>query len=636
MRKINKRKLELCLIDFAIVAAVYGLLILVDALGAASLKVNNELDALKLAVFAICLLGARMIAGTYQMVWRYADARIYVKLVCTDLAGSVVFILLGRLVPRVNMGFAYSAILAMLVLGLTLCSRFFYQYLYAFRAKLADAKSILKNKDFHVERVAIVGAGNVGAALANTLLRNPKAHYAPICFVDTDPDKIGNTIHGLKVYRDEEKTAQLLRELLVDGVIIALPDLDAKEKERLYHQYKEAGWVKLYAYTSEEEGHQVREFEIEDLLFRESITIQNERTAHYYSGKTVLITGGGGSIGSELCRQVAKQKPRKLIIVDIYENNAYEIQQELRRTYGDDLDLETIIASVRDAVRLEEIFSALRPQVVIHAAAHKHVPLMENSPGEAVKNNIIGTYNTANMAEKYGAERFLLISTDKAVNPTNIMGASKRLCEMVVQCRVDSKTEFAAVRFGNVLGSNGSVIPLFKKQIAEGGPITITDKRIVRFFMTIPEAVQLVLEAGAMAKDGELFVLDMGEPVKILDLAENLIRLSGYTPYQDIDIVEIGLRPGEKLYEELLMANEELGETENKMIFVEHDRAYSRQEVDGKLQLLLESVATGDDVKIVEAFRKTVPTYCDPDKINKAYESPAVEVRQHTPQPSGV
>jgi FlaA1/EpsC-like NDP-sugar epimerase len=347
----------------------------------------------------------------------------------------------------------------------------------------------------------------------------------------------------------------------------------------------------------------------------------NSAEFNYYKDKTILVTGGGGSIGSELCRQIASCSPKRLVIFDIYENNAYEIQQELLRKYGSSFALSVEIGSVRDRERLECIFANYRPQVVFHAAAHKHVPLMEQSGNEAIKNNVFGTYNTADMAEKYGAEKFILISTDKAVNPTNIMGASKRLCEMIVQCRYESQTAFAAVRFGNVLGSNGSVIPLFKRQIAAGGPVTITDKRIIRYFMTIPEASQLVMTAGAMAKKGELFVLDMGKPVSIYELAVNMIKLSGFEPEVDIKIEEIGLRPGEKLYEELLMKNETLDMTENNMIFIEKDAPLTREQVEEKLSMLKEAITSSGmtlgSARVKAVIAEVVPTFRDPNVINQ-------------------
>ena len=337
-----------------------------------------------------------------------------------------------------------------------------------------------------------------------------------------------------------------------------------------------------------------------------------------------MVTGGGGSIGSEICRQIARCNPGRLVIVDNYENNAYEIQQELLRKYGDKLDLQVQIATVQDPRRLENIFAAYHPQIIFHAAAHKHVPLMESSGYEAVKNNCLGTYNTANLAEKYGAEKFILISTDKAVNPTNVMGATKRICEMIIQCRRDSATSFAAVRFGNVLGSNGSVIPLFKSQIAAGGPVTITDKRIIRYFMTIQEASQLVIQAGAMARRGELFVLDMGKPVRIYDLAVNMIKLSGLEPEVDIPIVEVGLRPGEKLYEELLIRTEELDKTENDLIFIERDAPLSREAVEDKIRYLRQAAQDWDEGRgpgARQILRSVVPTFCDPEELNSHAES---------------
>ena len=368
----------------------------------------------------------------------------------------------------------------------------------------------------------------------------------------------------------------------------------------------------------------IRDISAEDLLFRAPIVIDRGEFSDYYSDKVVLVTGGGGSIGSELCRQIAECRPKKLIILDIYENNAYDIQQELLRKYGSELDLTVEIASVRDRERLDCLFAHYRPEIVFHAAAHKHVPLMEHSACEAVKNNIFGTLNVADMAEKHGSEKFILISSDKAVNPTNIMGATKRVCEMLIQSRKNSRTVFAAVRFGNVLDSNGSVIPLFKRQISEGGPVTVTDKRIIRYLMTIPEASSLVMRAGAMAKRGELFVLDMGKPVRIYDLAVNMIRLAGLEPEVDIKIEEIGLRPGEKLYEELLINTERLEKTENRLIFIENDAPLGREELDKKLGVLsdaLEGVRFSiDQAPVKEALKMVVPTFREPDEINKTAE----------------
>jgi FlaA1/EpsC-like NDP-sugar epimerase len=361
----------------------------------------------------------------------------------------------------------------------------------------------------------------------------------------------------------------------------------------------------------------VRDIKIEELLGRSQVTLNHDEIERFLFNKTIMVTGGGGSIGSELCRQIVKAKIKKLIIVDIYENNAYEIQQELRQSYGEQLELKIEIATVRDKEKINQLLKRHRPNIIFHAAAHKHVPLMEDCPEEAILNNIFGTYYLVQAAERYGVDKFVLISTDKAVNPTSIMGASKRFCEMILQSmKENSKTEFVAVRFGNVLGSNGSVIPLFQKQIAQGGPVTITDKRIVRYFMTITEAAQLVLQAGAMANNSEVYVLDMGEPVRIIELAENLIRLSGSIPYTEIPIIETGLRPGEKLFEELLMNNDELIATQNHKIFIEHQIKISKKEINKKLKILSKALKTKSKTKINLAMKKVVPNYKDPEEVN--------------------
>lgn len=361
----------------------------------------------------------------------------------------------------------------------------------------------------------------------------------------------------------------------------------------------------------------IYDYKEEDLLFRPTNQFLNEATMSWYKNKSVLITGGGGSIGSELARQIASCDPSRLVILDVCENGAYDIQQELRIKYGDELNLRIEIVSICDKEKIEKILRENTPDVVLHAAAHKHVPLMERNVCEAVTNNVFGTLNLVETCEKYGVKRFIMVSTDKAVNPTNVMGATKRMCEMIVQSRSGEKTSFSATRFGNVLGSNGSVIPLFKRQIANGGPITVTDKRIIRYFMTIPEAAQLVMTSGAMASNGELYVLDMGNPVKIIDLAENMVRLSGLKPYEDIDIVEIGLRPGEKLYEELLIKTEELDKTDNNMIFVERDKPLSWEKIEHKLEILKEAVGTQSNRVVKKALMQVVPTYHTPEEVNE-------------------
>ena len=408
----------------------------------------------------------------------------------------------------------------------------------------------------------------------------------------------------------------------VQEVIIAIDSLSPERLNTLHKKYQQSGCkVKLYASPLESvddlDGKPaIRDIRIEDLLRRDAVSLDADGIADFYQDKVVLITGGGGSIGSELARQVAKMNPRQLIILDIYENNANDIQQELSRFRGGRLDVRVEIASVRDADKMEKIFTRYRPDIVFHAAAHKHVHLMESCLDEAIKNNVFGTYHAVQAAEKAGVDRFILISTDKAVNPTNMMGATKRVCEMIIQSMQSSKTRFAAVRFGNVLGSNGSVIPLFKRQIEEGGPVTITDKRIVRYFMTIPEAAQLLLQTGVLANSGEIFVLDMGKPVKILDLAENMIMLSGLIPYKDIEINEVGLRPGEKLYEELLMKTEGMRETTNNKIFIEHEAAISPEEIDTKLKELQVALVQPEKENLRSLMMRLVPTYRNAEEVN--------------------
>jgi len=563
----------------------------------------------------------RLVWGVYNYVWRYTSTGAYLRLVIADICAGVVSVTVSYVSGK-HIGVWFFITIASLGALVALSARFVYRLLY-------KRKYNLRVQYEQQTNAAIVGAGQLGAYLVNELNSNPNSAYRPVLFFDNDPSKIGGKIASLHVY-SEENAEVILKKYDISNVIIAIVGIGSEELERIHTFYAGLGCkVKIYDSPVHDEADDgdgnkkrvIREFEIEDLLFRKPLAINGQKEFDFYSGKTILVTGGGGSIGSELCRQIAKCKPKKLIILDIYENNAYDIQQELIRKYGAELDLAVEIASVRDRKRLEAVFANYRPQLVFHAAAHKHVPLMEHSGCEAIKNNVLGTYNTADMAEKYGVEKFVLISTDKAVNPTNIMGASKRMCEMVVQCRVDSKTSFAAVRFGNVLGSNGSVIPLFKRQIANGGPITITDFRIIRYFMTIPEASQLVMQAGAMAKRGELFVLDMGKPIKIYDLAVNMIRLSGFVPNKDIEIKEIGLRPGEKLYEELLIKTEELTKTDNNMIFVEKDSPLTREEVEAKLDVLKAAVTAAENElgseKVKEAIKQVVPTFHDPEEVNE-------------------
>ena len=621
----TKRKAYLFLIDLAILALVYSFCVILMSLADDSPDIGWGYFA-NFFIFAVFISLSRFLIGIYSYIQRYAGAGTYMITVVADVMGAVVGYAVTLILARFGVSIGAWRSLAFVSMAdiATLSSRFLYQIWYRHENKVV--KSVREGKI----GIAIVGAGQIGTLLAEELIYNDNSRYNPVCFIDIDRDKVGSRIEGLEVYHQSYATLRKIKNLPVQEIFIAVPKMSGSKLADLHDFYVRAGYkVKIYDFSvsdTHNDGKRViRDFKIEDILFRDAIEVSNDETCAYYSGKTVLVTGGGGSIGSELCRQVAACKPKKLVIFDIYENNAYDIQQELLRKWKDELDLKVEIGSVRDRKRLESLFRTYRPDIVIHAAAHKHVPLMEASSAEAIKNNVFGTYNTADMAEKYGTKKFILISTDKAVNPTNIMGASKRMCEMVVQSRTDSETAFTAVRFGNVLGSNGSVIPLFKHQIELGGPVTVTDKRIIRYFMTIPEASGLVMQAGAMAKRGDLFVLDMGNPVKILDLAENMIRLSGFVPYEDIDIIETGLRPGEKLYEELLIKTENLTKTDNDMIFIEHDTPPTRAEIEEILADLREAIRLTDEEDdrsyIVKAMKSAVSTFRDPETVNRNAEN---------------
>lgn len=464
------------------------------------------------------------------------------------------------------------------------------------------------------KRVMIIGAGDAGRAIIKEILDSRHLTMKVCCVIDDDCNKEGRYINGIPIVGDRSVILKNVEKYKIDKIILAIPSASKEERREILEICKMTkcelktlpGMYQLI--DGELNIGKLRDVEITDLLGRDPIQVNLDEIMGYVEQKVIMVTGGGGSIGSELCRQIAMYNPKQLIIFDVYENNAYEIQQELKRHHPE-LNLVVLIGSVRNTHRMETVFEKYRPDIVYHAAAHKHVPLMEDSPNEAIKNNVFGTYKTAKAASEYGVKRFVLISTDKAVNPTNIMGASKRLCEMIVQSFDKiSKTEFVAVRFGNVLGSNGSVIPLFKKQIAEGGPVTVTHKDIIRYFMTIPEAVSLVLQAGAYARGGEIFVLEMGAPVRIDDMARNLIRLSGYTPDVDIKIEYTGLRPGEKLYEELLMAEEGMKETANKLIHIGKPIEMDEETFFDKLAELKEA-CYNDDERIKEKVQKLVPTY---------------------------
>ncbi|MBR3290485.1 MAG: polysaccharide biosynthesis protein [Clostridia bacterium] len=601
------------------------------------------------ALGGVCFLITRALASVYRQMWRYGGVQAYIRLLFADTCAFLIYwdlsLIFSWLFGMHRLTFLRLLSLFSLITLTALTMRLLYRYVYKCRAKdtliirvLCHVAFLLTGRRIELEpdeitndhkiKIAIVGAGRVGVGLASDLMSNPHASYYPTCFIDINPEKIGSWFLGLPVLDEGSITSEDMHRYGIQEVILALPQLEAEQKHALYERYRQYGCrVKVYDYptmrTADSSKRVLREFDLEELLFRKPIILQNEKLTEYYRDKVVLITGGGGSIGSEMCRQIARMHPRRLVILDVYENGAYDVQQELRIAYGKDLDVRVEIVSVCDEVGMRRVFEAHRPQIVIAAAAHKHVPLMEHNCCEAVSNNVFGTLNTVRMTEEFRAERFIMVSTDKAVNPTNVMGATKRMCEIIVQSRRNNPagTVYSATRFGNVLGSAGSVVPLFKRQIASGGPVTITDKRIIRYFMTIPEASQLVLQSALMAKSGELFVLDMGQPVKILELAENLIRLSDMEPYKDIDIVETGLRPGEKLYEELLIQSETLRKTENSMIFIEEDEPLPEAEVQARLQLLREALSTGDDNEVRLALHKAVPTFLDPKTVNATAEA---------------
>ena len=543
----------------------------------------------------------------YRSVWRFASSTELLNVIGACSA-SIVLQIVGMSILNMRMPVSYYLMkYVLLIVGVGMV-RFAYRIL-----RMLQEKRLFGERDT-MKNTMIIGGGEAGAMIIKEFQNSQYLNQRICCVIDDNAAKHGKYLRGIKIMGGREDICRLAKELKIDEIIVAMPFAPQSEVRDILNICKETDCELkvlpgLYQMIKGEVSiSKLRKVEIEDLLGREPIRVQLDEIMGYVAGKVVLVTGGGGSIGSELCRQVAAHEPKQLIIFDIYENNAYDIQQELKDRFPE-LNLVVLIGSVRNTHRINGIFEKYRPDIVYHAAAHKHVPLMEDSPNEAIKNNVFGTYKTAMAADKYGAKRFVLISTDKAVNPTNIMGASKRICEMIIQMmNQHSSTDFVAVRFGNVLGSNGSVIPLFKKQIEKGGPVTVTHPDIIRYFMTIPEAVSLVLQAGALAKGGEIFVLDMGEPVKILDLATNLIRLSGYKPYEDIDIEFTGLRPGEKLYEELLMSEEGLQETPNKLIHIGKPIVFDEEKFRRQLAELKET-ADHDSDAIKQLVQKIVPTY---------------------------
>ncbi len=609
-----------------------------------------ECALLVLALFTVTTL-SRIIFGVYSQVWRFGGIQSYIRILVSDGVSFFIFLTVYTVLKQLANEYIPKGMSVIFIIAITgfncllaLAPRMIYRYAY----KCGDRKDLIgfvlrlllrifagkkvyeqihsdfeKISDSNRIKIAILGAGDTGTSLAQELLTNLRSGYEPLCFIEIDRSKTGRLVYSIPIYDQTIANPEFLKSRGVEVVVFAVPGMDHDMLNELREYYSSNGFgVKVYDFPTMDNlksggRRSIREFDISDLLFRQQKDFIDEKVSSYYKDKTVLVTGGGGSIGSELCRQLSRMNPKRLVVLDVYENGAYDLQQELKiKDKNFPISLE--ILSVCNRAALERVFSTYKPQIVIHAAAHKHVPLMEHNCTEAIENNIFGTLNTVELAEEYGCERFIMVSTDKAVNPTNVMGATKRFCEMIVMNKAakSKKTVFSATRFGNVLGSAGSVIPLFRRQIAAGGPVTITDKKIIRYFMTIPEASQLVLESGPMAKKGELFVLDMGKPIKIYDMAVNMIKLCGLTPYVDIDIIETGLRPGEKLYEELLTKSDTLKKTQNDLMFIEKDTPVSDETMKAYLDSLRKALNSGDDEYTKQVLREVVPTYKKPEDVN--------------------
>lgn len=631
MANFRFRKRILAIVD-AFIIVIAGLIanfplpLVADRIGRPTLFVMFSMCVL-------CCFTMLLFFGAYNKMWRYfkgADYRVCVYGVASGICLANAFLYL------IEKSFPWEFVILHLIVATAGVCLFRYVFKSAFvelvNTGYKEGKSI---------RTMIVGAGNACILLINEIQNNKKddkeglkssvaKNYNPICIIDDDRTKIGTFINGVVVAGSTKDIPKIAKAERIEQIIFAIPSCPTKDRQVILDLCGRTGLpVKVLPFIgsllesnndSSNLIRQIRDIKVEDLLGRQPITFNNKDVRNFIEGKICMVTGGGGSIGSELVRQIAKYHPKQIIIVDIYENNAYEIQQELVMEYGKSLNLVTLIASVRDYFRMNAIFTKYHPDVVFHAAAHKHVPLMENSPMEAIKNNVIGTFNMASLSLFHNVKKFVMISTDKAVNPTNVMGASKRCCEMIVQFlsqQQDSKTEFVTTRFGNVLGSNGSVIPLFKKQIEQGKPVTVTHPDIIRYFMTIPEAVSLVMEAASIAHGGEIFVLDMGQPMKILTLAENLIRMYGKVPYKDVEIRFTGLRPGEKIKEELLMSEEGLKQTKNKLIFIGKQIEIQPDLFVNELWKLKCAAEENKDEIAIQALHEIVPTFTTPEQFNK-------------------
>lgn len=620
MKEIIKknRNVLLILIDILIIISCYIASILFLNVPIDNIKVLVVQIAVVVIVYQIFLNIFRM----YQNMMRYEVGKDYIKYIISAFLSMIILSIVYKAFNLEYINLKVNVLSGVLIAGT------FVMYRLAGRSilsrRMSKYEKINKNQDNKANNLLIIGAGMGAREIIIAIKNNMRDKYNIVGIIDDDISKINHYILGIKVLGTRYDIPKIAKEKNVDLIFFAINKIDAVSRKKILEICQETG-VKtrvlpttLEVIAKQGAMNSLRDVQIEDLLGRDPVHLDNKNINSLIKNKTVLVTGGGGSIGSELCRQIVKYDPKRLVILDIYENNLYDIEMELRAEYPK-LNLEAIVASVRDKARLNNVFETYKPEIVFHAAAHKHVPLMEKSPLEAIHNNVFGTYNVVNCADEYGVEKFVLISTDKAVNPTNIMGASKRVCEMIVQAKNKvSKTEYVAVRFGNVLGSNGSVIPLFKKQIERGGPVTVTHKDITRFFMTIPEAVQLILQAVTYAKGGEIFVLDMGEPVKIYDLAVSLIKLLGYEPNVDIPIEITGLRPGEKLYEEILMSEEGLTSTKHDKIFISKPMHMEMTELEEKLNILkeLEYNEKYSNENIKNVMKEVVPTYREPEEVN--------------------
>lgn len=620
MKEIIKknRNVLLILIDILIIISCYIASILFLNVPIDNIKVLVVQIAVVVIVYQIFLNIFRM----YQNMMRYEVGKDYIKYIISAFLSMIILSIVYKAFSLEYINLKVNVLSGVLIAGT------FVMYRLAGRSilsrRMSKYEKINKNQDNKANNLLIIGTGMGAREIIIAIKNNMRDKYNIVGIIDDDISKINHYILGIKVLGTRYDIPKIAKEKNVDLIFFAINKIDAVSRRKILEICQETGVKTRVLPTTEEvinkQGamNSPRDVQIEDLLGRDPVHLDNKNINSLIKNKTVLVTGGGGSIGSELCRQIVKYDPKRLVILDIYENNLYDIEMELRAEYPK-LNLEAIVASVRDKARLNNVFETYKPEIVFHAAAHKHVPLMEKSPLEAIHNNVFGTYNVVNCADEYGVEKFVLISTDKAVNPTNIMGASKRVCEMIVQAKNKvSKTEYVAVRFGNVLGSNGSVIPLFKKQIERGGPVTVTHKDITRFFMTIPEAVQLILQAVTYAKGGEIFVLDMGEPVKIYDLAVSLIKLLGYEPNVDIPIEITGLRPGEKLYEEILMSEDGLTSTKHDKIFISKPMHMEMTELEEKLNILkeLEYNEKYSNENIKNVMKEVVTTYREPEEVN--------------------